>query len=338
MRQRFINCMLLLLLVFSACKRNDLDVNVSNVEIDPLVMHRLEKDLFEVTEENVILKTGAIQKKYGVFFDRYVASFLNRGGSRDSLYSKAVVSFVNDKDISNCQKQVTSFFNEERLKPIAQELNKCVKRFKYHFPNKKLPAKYVTCVTGWNFATAYTDSALVTGLDMYLGDTCLFYQMLQLPQYRTRFMNEHFILPDLMRAWIITEFDNVNPTNNLLNYTIFYGKIYYAVNAMLPNIHDSLLMAYTGQQIKYCYEYEKKLWGYFAEKNRLYENNMRQVQELTVEGPFTGAISKECPPRIAMWVGLQIVRSYMKNNDVSLDALMKEADAQKILNKSKYRP
>jgi hypothetical protein len=40
-----------------------------------------------------------------------------------------------------------------------------------------------------------------------------------------------------------------------------------------------------------------------------------------------------------MWVGLQIVRSYMKNNDeVTLAELMNEKNPQKILNKSKYRP
>jgi uncharacterized protein YjaZ len=81
------------------------------------------------------------------------------------------------------------------------------------------------------------------------------------------------------------------------------------------------------------------LWGYFAEKNRLYENNLKTVQELTTEGPFTAAISKDCPPRIAMWVGWQIVKSYMKENkNITLKDLLKEKDAQKILSKSKYRP
>jgi hypothetical protein len=141
-----------------------------------------------------------------------------------------------------------------------------------------------------------------------------------------------------MRGWMITEFDNNNATNNLLSHTIFYGKIYYAVNALLPDIHDSLLVSYSEAQLNYCRQNEKNLWGYFAEKNRLYENNMNQVQELTAEGPFTAAISKECPPRIAMWVGLQIVRSYMDKNEVTLSQLMNEKDAQKILNKSKYRP
>jgi uncharacterized protein YjaZ len=40
-----------------------------------------------------------------------------------------------------------------------------------------------------------------------------------------------------------------------------------------------------------------------------------------------------------MWVGWQIVKSYMKSNkEVTLSDLMNEIDAQKILSKSKYRP
>lgn len=337
MLQRFVNCLMFLLL-FTACKRDKLDVDISEVNIPPVTLYRLDKELFSVNEKNFDAKTNLLRSQLGSYYEHYLASFLNREGSRDSLYRPKLFAFISDKDIRTCRKMVETVYTDEKLMAINEELNNSVKRFKYHFPHRKLPSKFVTCLNGWNFAAAYTDSCLVTGLDMYLGDTCVFYQMLQYPQYRTRYMNEQNLLPDLLRAWMITEFDNNSPTNNLLSHTVFYGKIYYAVNALMPGIHDSLLMAYTGPQINYCKEYERKLWGYFAEKNRLYENNMRQVQELTAEGPFTGAISKECPPRIAMWIGLQIVRSYMKNNEASLEDLMTEQDAQKILNKSKYRP
>jgi hypothetical protein len=141
------------------------------------------------------------------------------------------------------------------------------------------------------------------------------------------------------RGWILTEFDNSTPENKLLNHCVFYGKLFYAVNALLPEAEDSIIIGYTGAQLRYCKTYQKKLWAYFAEKNRLYDNNLELIRELTGEGPFTGSISKDCPPRIAMWVGWQIVRSYMKNNKAeSLEDMMMEKDAAKILNKSKYRP
>jgi hypothetical protein len=174
---------------------------------------------------------------------------------------------------------------------------------------------------------------------MYLGDTAKFYQMLRYPQYQTRKMNKEHLMPDIARGWLLTEFDNTMPENTLLHHTIFWGKIYYAVNALLPRTADSLVIGYSSKQIELCRKYEKQYWGYFAEKNRLYENSLTIIRELTSEGPFTAAISRECPPRIAMWIGWQIVRSYMKKNEkVTLSELMTDMDAQKILNKSKYRP
>ena len=91
--------------------------------------------------------------------------------------------------------------------------------------------------------------------------------------------------------------------------------------------------------MKDCKEHEKMLWEFFAEKNRLFENNLKTIAEFTTDGPFTAAIGRNCPPRIAMWMGWQIVRSYMKNNPkISLDELMMQKDPQIILSKSKYRP
>lgn len=330
---------LIVLLFLNACSPDKLNVDISNVNIEPLKCQRLDVDLFSVSEQNFNETNTKMKAAYGPFYEHYITSFLNRGGTQDSLYKKNLLSFTSDKDVRGSYNAVKKLYPESYTNTLTSDINDCVKRFKYHFPKRRLPKKLVGCITGWNYASAYTDSTLVIGLDMYLGDTSIYYQMLQLPQYRTHYMNQHYILPDLMRGWMITEFDNADPKNTLVNHTIFYGKIYYAVNALLPQINDTLLMAYSAKQMDYCKQYEKNLWGYFAEKNRLYENNMKTIQELTTEGPFTGAISKECPPRIAMWVGLQIVRSYMENNkEATLEQLMNEKDAQKILAKSKYRP
>jgi hypothetical protein len=338
MTRRFI-AGLIAILWLTSCNPDKLDVDISNVETKPLQFHRLDKDLFSLTPLNISSKTKELNSSYGIFFEHYLMSLLKINGSKDSAYSGSIFSFLGDRDIRGSYRDVEKIYSDKMLEEITPELNNCVKRFKYHFPKRKLPKQYVTCMSGWNYAFAYTDSTLVTALDMYLGDTCTYYQMLQLPKYRTRFMNEHYILSDLIRGWMVTEFDNDKPVNNLLYHTIFYGKIYYAVNALLPDVNDTILMCYTEKQLDYCKKYEKNLWGFFASQNRLYENNMQTIQELTADGPFTGSIHKDCPPRIAMWVGLQIVRSYMKNNEkATLEELMRENDAQKILSKSKYRP
>lgn len=325
--------------IFFGCQLNELDVDISEVDLKPLTILRLDNDLFAFNESNFDLKTKGLKLKYGFFYERYLMNPIGVNNSKDSLYKKSVLSFINDKDIKAAHLQIKNSFSTAFINGLNDEVSLCVKRFKYHYPKRKLPTKLITCLTGWNFSTAATDSALVIGLDMYLGDTSKFYQLLRYPKYQVKSMTKNYILPDLMRGWMLTEFDNSESINTLLNHTIFYGKIYYAINALLPNIEDSLLISYSAKQINYCKENEKNLWGYFAEKNRLYENNLKIIRELTSDGPFTGAISKECPPRIAMWVGWQIVKSYMKkNNKVTLEELMNEQNAQKIVSKSKYRP
>lgn len=333
---KFIFIFTFILLV--SCK-NSLDVDISTIESKQLNALPLNKDFFSLTDANFNSKNKELQIKYGPFYNNYVKSFLNPLGVNDSSSKDSILHFISDKTMQQANEQVNLIYTNTILNNLSDEVTNCVKRFKFHFKNKTIPSRFITCTSGFNFYVASSDSALVTGLDMYLGDTSIFYKMLQLPEYQTRCMRQEYVLPDLMRGWLLTEFDNDNPINNLLNHTIFYGKLYYAVNCMLPNLNDSLIIGYTQNQLNYCKKFEKNLWGYFAEKNRLYENNMKTVQELTTEGPFTAAISKDCPPRIAMWVGWQIVKSYMKeNNTITLEQLMKEKDAQKILSKSKYRP
>lgn len=338
MRQNFVYLIVTSLLIV-ACKQNRMDVDISDINIKKINTFRLENDLFSLNETNYNNKTNEFKTKYGTFYDRYIFSFLNKRGAYDSSSKASILNFIKDKDMRNAYNYVKAIYPDSKLNDLTTELNDCAKRFNYHFPKRNLPIKLITCTNCFNYSVAYVDSALVVGLDNYLGDTSIFYQLLQLPQYKTRCMNHNYILPDLVRGWLLTEFDNSEPVNTLLYHTIFYGKLYYCMSAILPNTPDSLLIGYTKKQLDYCKANEKNSWAFFAEKNRLYENNLKIIQELTAEGPFTGAISRQCPPRIAMWVGWQIVKSYMnKNESVTLEQLMLEKDAQKILNKSKYRP
>jgi len=328
-----------LLLILFSCSETNLNVDVSQVNIDAPKLKRLDRDLFQMSSEKFKDQSNKISSEYGPVYSKYLMNPLRVNGIEDSLYEKSILNFIHDKDVLKAQKNIQAIYTDLKVDEIQQSIFDCMKHFNYYFPNRRLPKQMVYCVTGWNYAFAYVDESFLIGLDMYMGASSEFYSMLAYPNYQVRKMSSDYILPDLARGWILTEFDNSEAENTLLHHSIFYGKLFYATNALLPSSHDSLLIGYTGKQLEYCKQYEKKLWGYFAEKNRLFDNNLELVRELTSDGPFTGSISKDCPPRIAMWMGWQIVRSYMKNNkEVSLEELMMEKNASKILTKSKYRP
>ncbi len=323
---------------FIACSNDRLDVDVSDIKIQEIKIERLDRDFFEINEKNYSSKSAEYQKKYGVFYNNYTVDILNPGDVNESV-EKAVLAFVSNNDMKFMHKDVQQIYTDETMIEIENKLNIAFKRFKYHFPDKRIPLKVISFESGFNYNIITEDSILGIGLEMYLGEKNKFYEMLQWPKYKTNQLRKEYIVPDAIKGWIVQNFDSNEPMNNLLGFMVFYGKLLYCMDAVLPDAPDSVKVAYTSKQIDYCTQFEHKIWAYFTEKERLYKNDMKHVNEYISEGPFTSAISKECPPRIAMWVGWQLVRSYMnKNKDVSLSDLMKENDSQKILSFSKYKP
>ena len=86
--------------------------------------------------------------------------------------------------------------------------------------------------------------------------------------------------------------------------------------------------------------HEEQIWMYFIEKNLLFDTNSKLSQRFIDNAPFSKfytAEDKATPGRIGVWLGWQIVTSYMQHNDVSLQELLKK-DSEEIFNKSKYKP
>lgn len=326
--------------LFIRCNSNKLkDVDVSSVNLQPVKILRLDEDIYATPPDSFKAVTKKMLAKYHNFYTDFIFSIVNHGEEKDSVF-KALKLFVTDRDMQEVHKMVAQTYPEVEIKKIEDELTQSFKYFKHHFPQVETPRQYVSFISGFNCNfTTNIDSTLGISLDMYMGANNKFYKMLELPRYKVRCLTKDYIVADAMRAWIIQSFDKNETQSNLLNYMIFYGKIYYALDAVLPNVEDSIKIGYSTVQMEYCSLYKKNLWAHFLEKDRLFKNDLKELAPYVSEGPFTSAISKQCPPRIAMYIGWQVVRAYMnKNTSVTLQQLMDEKDAQKILTKSKYKP
>lgn len=311
-------------------------VDVSSVDIPEVTIKRLDQDIFNIDTTDIEGETKKLQKKYGQFYSTYITGILNNGGINDSSYSYRIKQFISDPDMrtafNDCHKK---YPGTDQLK---EKLTDVYKHFKHYFKNRNVP-KAVTMISGFNYSVVNVDSTLAIGLEMYLGSDNVFYQMLALPRYKTAYMNEENIIPDAVRTWMLTEFPYNMDKSDFLSQIIYMGKIIYLTDALLPETHDSLKIQYTQKQLEYCNQNEFNLWSYFIAQKLLYTTNQADIMKYTSDGPFTSALSKEAPARIGYWVGWQIIKQYMKNNsETTIEALMKETDAQKILNKSKYKP
>ena len=121
---------------------------------------------------------------------------------------------------------------------------------------------------------------------------------------------------------------------------IYYGKIMYLKDILLPNFQDYHKIGFEKIKYDFCIENEENIWTYFLEQKLLYDTKYKTIQRFIEPGPFSKfylEIDQETPGKIGQWVGWQIVKSYMKNNNVTIEKLLQE-DASIILQKSKYKP
>jgi uncharacterized protein YjaZ len=121
---------------------------------------------------------------------------------------------------------------------------------------------------------------------------------------------------------------------------IYQGKQLYLKDLFLPNYSDAEKMGYTPEQITWCQENESYMWRYFIEKEMLYSDDQKLITRFINPAPFSKfylEIDNESPGQVGAWIGWQMVRSYMENNEVPVPDLLK-TDAKEIFLKSKYKP
>jgi hypothetical protein len=119
---------------------------------------------------------------------------------------------------------------------------------------------------------------------------------------------------------------------------IYFGKAYYFSKQILPFTADSLLIGYSGDDLRNVKENQEVIWAHFIEKQLLYENSHFIKKKYMDERPKTLEIGNKCPGRIGEWVGWEIVKKYMAEQQVALPELMGTADAQQVFMQSRYKP
>jgi len=324
--------------LLASCHHDRLKIDVSGINVPPVKIDRLEKDMFSMPPDSVYQRDPAIEKKYGKFYTRFVMDVIYGGGGvMDSTYAASLKRFITDKDMRLVYDTCEILYPD--MKFLEGGLTDAFKHYKYYFPDKPLP-RVITAISGFSSAIAYTDSTLEISLDWYLGKKSPYYVMLRWPQYQFSHCDKAYMLSDAVYGWLKTMFKPVEDKNDMLAQIVHEGKLRYLTDALLPDINDTLKIWYSGKQLAWCKENEFNMWAYIVQKNLLYSTDQSDVVKFTDDGPFTEAFNHDySPARVGYWLGWQIVRSYMKNNSkVTLADLMNEPDADKILRKSGYKP
>ncbi|MFD0749839.1 gliding motility lipoprotein GldB [Mucilaginibacter calamicampi] len=326
--------------LFTSCGDNK-NIDVSGIPVD-VKIERFDRDFDQMREKPMQQQAALLQKKYGIFYNDYVGQILEAGNVNDTSYFNTLRQIFAGNAYRDLKHDVDAVFPGDMEKQNA-ELTDAFRRIKYYYPQKNLPKVYAY-FSGFKAQTSIGDGYFGVGLDMFLGADSRFYPAIRatFPHYVSRRFTPDYIATRVVEGIAREDmFPENESDHSLLNKMVYAGKILYFMDQVLPNVADSVKIGYTTQQMKWCTEFEGKIWGYFLEENLLYETDYQRIQTYINEAPFTPGLGEhnDSSPKLGIFTGWQIVRKYMaEHKDVTLQMLMAEPNAQKILNESKYRP
>lgn len=316
-------------------------VDISNIKLN-IPIERFDQELSGLNSDSISEIAAVLRKKYTWFYDDYMEKMVGAGPTWDTVYYTNLRSILRNKDYLELSSTVAQTFPS--LEKQQLELNQAFRYIKYYYPKQKFP-RLISFISGFAVQTPIGNDYIGIGLDMFLGKNGdRFYPALRqsIPQYISRRFNPENISPRVIEAFIREEMFLENDADRtLISKMVYNGKILYFMDSVLPAITDILKIGYSTEQLEWCKENEAGIWAYFLENDLLFESDYMKIQRYLSEAPFTPGLGENSSsaPKLGVWTGWQIVRQYMeKNPDISVQQLMLEKDAQKILAGSKYKP
>ena len=315
--KKYLFLVVIFLFVLSCDKKNKVENEVTAIPLD-LNVTRFDKIFFETPPQDL----EKVKKEFPYFFPDGVANSVWLSKMQDPLWRELY---------AEVQKKYGDF------DPVKKEVESLFKHIKYYFPKTKTP-KVITIISEMDYKSKaiYADSLVVISLELYLGKNHKFYQF---PNYLKQNFEQRQIAPDLVTSFAERKIQPV-VEKDLLSQMIYHGKQLYLKDLLLPDYTDAEKMGYSPEQIAWCQENESYMWRYFIEKEMLYSNDQKLISRFINPAPFSKfylEIDNESPGQVGAWIGWQMVRSFVQNNDMPLENLLK-TNAKEIFVKSKYKP
>ncbi len=328
--------LLLNILFFTSCD-NKKEVDVSNIQAD-INIQRFEQDFFKVDTANIPAALQTLEAEYPIFLPLYMKNIMQFGWPLDSAGKniKEVKLFLTNDAIQELYEETQKIFSNNEI--LEERLKDAVKHLKYYFPEIETP-KIITFISEFAYANIKYEKGIAIGLDMYLGKDFKYYPSLGFPQFISRKLTPEYILPNTVQNILQDQYPEVEDHSKLIEKMVDQGKILYVMDYILPQVADSIKIGYTQEQMEWCRNNEAEMWTFFLKHDLLYSSEYMEIRKYITEAPTTPGMPHNSPGKVGVWMGWQIVKSYMdKNPDITLKQLMESEDNQQIFLTSGYRP
>ena len=321
-----------LVIIMAACQeqkpvyKSKLDFKTEPYDLE---FDRYEEVLFNLDTADFQVELMKIQDGYRVFL---------KGDLNNPDAVQYLKDFATDPFSIVLYQKVKATFHD--LKQVEDVMEDVFSHFHYYYPDIELPKKAFTCITGVHPdepPVQIIDDQLVISLDWYLDDEEI-YDQIGMPRYMSLRRNVSTLAKEVAEQLYMYYLYEWRKQGQIVGEMVFYGRRNFFVEAMCPELPDSVLLGYSSDQWRWAVENEGQMWADIVGNRRLYEAGLDAYMMYFGDGPFTQAYSNDAPSRLGEFFGLNIIRSYFSNNEISLQNLMQRKDLQNIFQDSGYKP
>ncbi len=330
-------------LLFSSCKKQEQyfphDLPLVHVDIVRFDSAFLRMDTTHIGES-----VRQLYVQFPTFMPYYVEHILGISAADTAYLQEVLPQFLNDTLYGFKQTNARVLHDFASILDVQKQLDGAFSRLRYLYPELDIPLIYFF-VSGFNASILFFNegdyeqlASIAVGVDMYLGSDYAYYNRV-VYNYQKQTMRKECIAADVVSAYLFRTFPFTSKKSRLLENMLYRGKMMYVLSLLFPAESANEIMGYTAEQMAWCDRYEADVWKMMVDKKDLFKTEMPVLTSYLNDGPFTSEISQESPARLGTWIGWQICKSYMeKNPNVTLQELIAEGDAQKILELSYYKP
>ncbi|WP_034043458.1 gliding motility lipoprotein GldB [Wocania ichthyoenteri] len=309
-----------IVLIITSCKRdNALQQSIAKINTD-IAVERFDRLFAEATSEDL----PKLKQAYPFMFSEKYSDSFWLAKKADTLQ----IQLFNEVD------KTFSVFND-----IETEIESLFNHLKYYFQEFN-PPRIITVTNDVRYRNKVivTDTITVIALDNYLGSEHEFYSSIH--KYIRANLTKEQIVVNLAGEYA-KKYIYQQPKKTLLDEMIYFGKQLYFKDAVIPFKTDAERIGYSPKQLNWAIANESYIWRYFVERELLFSTDSKLPGRFINPAPFTKfyleEIDADSPGQLGQYIGWQIVRAYMKQNDVSLkDMLIKSTED--IFNNTKFKP
>lgn len=336
---RLISFFLIQIILFSACKNNGNNPDVSGIKVD-LQLQRFEEDLFKLDSLQMAEGLQKLTAKYPFFAPNFIGNILNTDPSwPDDSANAYISSFINSyRNLYDSSRKLFADFS-----PYEKKLEQSLQYLKYYFPKYPQPKRLITYIGPLDgYGDILAPDALIVGLQHHMGANFSLYKSAWLAETYPAFISNRFT-PDFitinsMKNIVGDMYPEKFEDKSLVIQMVEKGKRLYLLQKLVPDAEDYQIIGFTKKQLKESLDREAIIWDLFVQNNLLRTQDFSMIKNYIGDSPKTQELGEASPGNIGSFSGWQIVKKYMSKHPELTPAMLMATDAELIFQEAKYKP